>query len=74
MNNKYEVVYTVNYRAIIELEPGQLLQDAICDIDISENDTSSYVESSFDCLHVSQDDEEVKDTKGIYGMADSDIA
>lgn len=75
VNNTYEVVYTVEFKATITLGPGDLLDDAITDIDIPENNQCKYVDQTFEILLVTQNEHRVVNTDGIYGMADDgDIA
>lgn len=45
---KVKVIYSVQYVTEIDVENETDIDDAIQEIDIPENETSSYVEGSFD--------------------------
>jgi hypothetical protein len=61
---EYEVTWTARYTTRITLEPGQVLSDAIEDINIPEDAKSSYSCGSFDVEEVrGPDNKRVPDSK-----------
>jgi hypothetical protein len=43
---RYEVIFQAQFRAVVRLDPGDALNDAIHEIDIPQTETCRYVEDS----------------------------
>ena len=47
-----ELIYSVKYRVVLDLEEGEHLDDKICDIQVPEDDDSKYVDDSFEIVKI----------------------
>jgi len=47
-----EVIYSVKYRVVLDLDDGEDVDDKICDINIPEDGTSVYLDDSFEIVKI----------------------
>jgi len=47
-----EVIYSVKYRVVLDLDDGENVDDKICDINIPEDGTSEYIDNSFEIVKI----------------------
>ena len=47
-----EVIYSVKYRVVLDLDDGENVDDKICDINIPEDGTSQYIDNSFEIVKI----------------------
>lgn len=56
INMKLRVTYTVDYETEIDVSSLDDIDDAICNIDVPENDESKYIGESFDVVGITDRD------------------
>ena len=55
MLQTFEVYYTVRFKTVVTVEDGEMLEDAIEDIDIPENERSKYVGGTMEVENIFDD-------------------